>query len=89
MATPIKLDILGKSAKNSERKKVPKERIERKAAKLQMMIMDSGVEPDGKAGGCRREGEGAVQSKDKADGVVWCGVVVLGMVLGGVGCRWW
>lgn len=88
MATPIKLDILGKSAKNSERKKVPKERIERKAAKLQMMIMDSGVEPDGKAGGCRREGEGAVQSKDKADGVVWCGVVVLGMVLGGVGCRW-
>lgn len=75
MATPIKLDILGKSAKNSERKKVPKERIERKAAKLQMMIMDSGVEPDGKAGGCRREGEGAVQSKDKADGVVWCGEV--------------
>lgn len=33
-------------------------------------------------------GRGAVQSKDKADGVVWCGVVVLGMVLGGVGCRW-
>lgn len=56
MATPIKLDILGKSAKNRERKKLPKERIERKAAKLQMMIMDGGVEPDGKAGGCR-EGE--------------------------------
>lgn len=61
---------------------MPKERIERKAAKLQMMIMDGGVEPDGKAAGCRRErGGGGVQSKDKADGVVWCGGV-------GDGLRW-
>lgn len=48
--------------------------------------MDGGVEPDGKAAGCRRGGggeRGGVQSKDKTDGVV-----VLGMVLGGVGCRW-
>lgn len=31
-------------------------------------------------------GRGAVQSKDKADGVVWCGVVWCGGV--GDGVRW-